>query len=467
MRIPITQAEIYWHAAFPAPLSKTKVGELRTIGGHTYFAYDGGWLGLGIEISPGTIPLSFGTAPISIDNPGSPAYIPDAGTRGEYRGLPAPFYDSLPDRWGQKLIENFLGTPYGDLGGVEVLCHRGNRCMGAFSYHPATHGTDTPLETDTRLLDLYCETAAKLGGNREAEIDQAILGALEDSGGSVGGMRPKVLLAIHKNRKDVLRRLSGYDHEDMPPEFEPWLVKLDVEPDKYRGVIEETCARMARLAGVAMPETRLITTGSPSGEHRHFAVRRFDRELVGGRWHRVHAHSAAALLARDYNRLDLDYNELLELARKLTGDPGTVRQIYTRAVFNVLAGNSDDHAKNHAFLLGSSGKWRASPAYDLTPSQIRTQPLVRSTAVLGNKSVQIPFETLENLGAIHDVDNPRGIILETLEATGHWSRLAAANGLPAGIAAKYQARLDALRPAIPNGRARKRNRRAGATPTGN
>lgn len=455
-RPTITRAEVFWHAAIPSPLAKTKVGELRIIGGHTYFAYDKAWLDTGIEISPGAIPLSFGTGPVSIGNPDSPAYIADAGVRGEYRGLPGPFYDSLPDRWGQTLIENFLGVPYEDLSGLEALCHRGNRCMGAFSYQPATHPEKEPLETGADLLDLYCQAAEKLGQTRRADIDHALLGALEDSGGSAGGMRPKVLLAIHKDQNTVLRQLSGYDHQDMPAEFEPWLVKLDVRPDEYRGVIEETCAQMARAAGVVMPESRLISTRAKSGEHRHFAVRRFDREPVGGKWHRVHSHSAAGLLLRDYNRLDLDYNQLLELARKLTGDEGAVRQTYTRAVFNVLAGNSDDHAKNHAFLLGASGAWRISPAFDLTPSRLRTQPRIRSTSVLGNKSVKIPYDTLEELGRIHGVAAPRDIIQQVLEATGQWTHFAAANGLPRAITKTYQARMDELRPSLPGASAKKR-----------
>lgn len=86
-------------------------------------------------------------------------------------------------------------------------------------------------------------------------------------------MRPKILLAIQKGKSNenesaspaVLRKLAGYDHEDMPPDYQPWLLKFDSEPEQCRGLLESACAAMAREAGNIMPETRLIRTESLDG----------------------------------------------------------------------------------------------------------------------------------------------------------------------------------------------------------
>lgn len=455
--LTIRQCDVYWHVPNEGGKSdKIKVGTLARSSGNIYFAYDEAWLPLSIEISPGFHPLDHGTLPISLTDSRSQAYIENLELRNEFRGLPGPFYDSLPDKWGMKLIERHTGKLADSMNPLEILCHRGNRCMGAFSYEPASSSVKS-LETFTcDDLDLYCSHAAMISsGNEPESLEESIIGALEDSGGSAGGMRPKMLLAIQKGSwsdadfaaAPTLKKLAGYDHHDMPVDFQPWLLKFDTEPDQYRGLIEQACANMARSAGVIMPETRIIRTQSPGGAERsHFAILRFDRQLVGNRWHRVHMHTAAGILQRDYNALDLDYTDLLELTRILTNDPAQVRQVFTRAIFNVLAGNSDDHAKNHAFLLDASGAWKISPAYDLTPSRLRIQPGMRSTSVLGNKNERIPLTTLRELGHEHGVTDPDSTILRVSESVRKWKEFAKGVGIPTKVFERYNDRMKDLHP---------------------
>jgi serine/threonine-protein kinase HipA len=157
-------------------------------------------------------------------------------------------------------------------------------------------------------------------------------------------------------------------------------------------------------------------------------------------------HTAAGMLLRNYNDLDLDYTDLLQLTRNLTGDNQQVRQGYVRVVFNVLAGNSDDHAKNHAFLLDSSGKWKISPVYDLTPSRLRLQPGTRSTSLLGNKNEKIPLSTLKELAAEHGIQDPVSIIRQVSEAVKKWGDFAKAAGIPKKIADRYRTRMKDIRP---------------------
>ncbi len=453
---PIDQCDVFWHVPCRGIQSdNVKVGTFARNEGNLYFAYDAEWIPLGIEISPGYLPLENGVVPISLTDPRSPAYVEDLGLRNEFRGMPGPFYDSLPDKWGMKLIEKFTGSLSDDLDPLEILCHRGNRCMGAFSYRPAsTHKTTSgPISSDE--LDLYCTQAAMLASGIEDDLESSIMDALDDSGGSAGGMRPKMLLAIHKSLSSenpasapAMRRLAGFDYHDMPADFQPWLLKFDTKPDEFRGLIEEACANMARLAGVTMPETKLIRTKTPNGKlHSHFAVLRFDRQLVGTQWHRVHMHTAAGMLQRDYNALDLDYTDLLALTNILTNDPEQVRQVFTRAVFNVFSGNSDDHAKNHAFLLDASGDWKISPAYDLTPSRLRMQPDMRSTSVLQIKSEKIPLSILRELANEHGITDPDPIILQVSAAVKKWKDCAKAVGVPKQLCERYDMRMQDIHPA--------------------
>lgn len=465
----IHQCKVFWHAAnLGENEGKHLVGTLaRDANGHLYFAYDPDWVGHGIEISPMFLPLQIKTTPVSLTDPKSLGYEPNSAVRSEYRGLPGPFHDSLPDKWGMKLLAAHTGEDSDAMDALEILCHRGERCMGAFSYQPATSQGSPPHDLSRETLNLYCQRAGQLAAGAEPEtLETAILDALEDSGGSAGGMRPKMLIAIRKADPatsiadqpatiPILRKLAGYDHHDMPPDFQPWLLKFDTEPDQCRGLIEQACAWMAREAGVTMPETTLIQTrskkaGDKGTQHSHFAAIRFDRELVDGKWHRVHMHTAAAMLRRDFNQLDLDYTDLLELTKVLTGDPAQVRQNYIRAVFNVLVGNSDDHAKNHAFLLNHTGNWKISPAYDLTPSRLRLQPGLRSTSVLGNKNEKIPLGTLLTLADEHQIEGAMEIIQQVADATVRWGNLAEKLGIPKSIIERYATRINEMRPSEPS-----------------
>lgn len=116
---------------------------------------------------------------------------------------------------------------------------------------------------------------------------------------------------------------------------------------------------MAKEAGVSMPEVHLFPSKKGGG---YFAVKRFDRE--DGK--RYHMHTVAGLLHSDFRTPSLDYEDLLNLTGALTKDVREVEKMYRLAVFNVLAHNRDDHAKNFSFLMDENGEWRLSPAYDLT-----------------------------------------------------------------------------------------------------
>ena len=149
---------------------------------------------------------------------------------------------------------------------------------------------------------------------------------------------------------------------DLPEGFEAWLVKFKSNVDHSEiGKEEYAYSLMAKAAGVDMPATKLIKTKKGS----YFAVQRFDRTEGGS----AHVQTVSGLLEADHRAPSIDYDTLLKVTRLLTRDERHVRQMFVRMIFNVLAHNRDDHAKNHAFLLAKDGVWHPTPAYDLTLSE--------------------------------------------------------------------------------------------------
>ena len=174
--------------------------------------------------------------------------------------------------------------------------------------------------------------------------------------GSSGGARPKIVALVSADKKRVLpgtRAAKG---------FEPWIIKFSCALDgRHAGAVEYIYSLMARKAGIEMPETYLFPSKISPG---HFGVRRFDR-LSG---QKIHVHSACGLLHADYRQSTLDYEGLVRLTALLTKDIRETARMVRLMIYNVKAGNRDDHSRNFSFLLDSSGEWKLSPAYDLTPS---------------------------------------------------------------------------------------------------
>ena len=173
--------------------------------------------------------------------------------------------------------------------------------------------------------------------------------------GSSAGARPKALIGVDKERKNI-----SYGANLLNDGFEPWMVKFPNSSDgKDAGAIEYVYALMAVDAGINMPEVHLFPSQKGNG---YFAVKRFDRN--GDK--RLHMHTVSGLIHSNFRFSSLDYEDLLSLTGVLTKDIREVEKMFRLAVFNVMAHNRDDHAKNFSFLMNEFGEWKLSPAYDLT-----------------------------------------------------------------------------------------------------
>tara|TARA_R110002072_G_scaffold284396_5_gene448725 strand:- start:63743 stop:64999 length:1257 start_codon:yes stop_codon:yes gene_type:complete len=376
------------------------VGRLAMRERKIYFAYDDAFIQSGLEISPFHLPLQSGLVTFDYKL---------------FEGLAGVFNDSLPDGWGRLLFDRFTrsqGILPADINLLERLAHVGCHGMGALIYEPdqSSHAVGGAI-----FLDRLAEQAQEVLDGAADDM----LGQLMSLNGSSAGARPKALIGLDSERQHIVHGVL-----DLPENFEPWLVKFSNSQDGAdAGAIEYVYALMARDAGIDVPEVHLFSATRGAG---YFAIRRFDRD---GK-QRLHMHTACGLLHSDYRTPSLDYEDLIALTSQLTRDIREVEKMYRLAVFNVLAHNRDDHSKNFSFLMDAQGRWRVSPAYDLTFSSGPGGE--QSTMVMGEGS-NPGVAQLIKLGEAAKIARPRisRIIEQTRTALDRWPALAREYGVSA------------------------------------
>lgn len=320
------------------------------------FSYEADFLRSGIELSPLQMPLS--TRNYSFP-----------GLRQEtFRGLPGMLADSLPDRYGTRLLERAFaerGRAPETIMAVERLCYTGTRGMGALEYRPEH---ELAVTRDESLdLDVLVRAASEvLAGREELRASSSDLRQLISVGTSAGGARAKAVIAWNRETGDVR---SGQTKPR--PGYEHWLVKFDGvlgnrdHGDRDDGEeftrIEYAYHRMAVSAGIGMSDCLLMRQ---SGKY-HFATRRFDR--IGETGEKVHMQTLGAMAHYDFNEPGTNsYEQAAQVIYRLGMGKDEIEQLYRRMVFNVLARNQDDHVKNISFLMNRRGEWSLAPAYDVT-----------------------------------------------------------------------------------------------------
>jgi len=326
------------------------------------FEYEPAFARSGIEISPITMPLA------------ARVYRFPELSRHTFYGLPGLLADSLPDRFGNALIDAWLATQGrqpGSLNAVERLCYTGERGMGALEFVPAIGPKArqaSRIHID-RLVELASDVLSHRNELQVSFADQSMEQALTDIlrvGTSAGGARAKAVIAWNPATNEV--RSGQVPAADG---FEYWLLKFDgvrgnrdreLEDPQGYGVIEYAYYLMARDCGIDISESRLFEENG----RRHFMTRRFDRRGGG---EKIHMQSLCALAHYDFNMAGAySYEQALLVMRQLGLPMSAIEEMFRRIVFNIVARNQDDHVKNIAFLMDKSGQWSLSPAFDMTYS---------------------------------------------------------------------------------------------------
>ena len=369
------------------------VGRLAILNGIIYFEYDNTFLEGNLEISPIKLPLQRGVVELP---------------RDPFEGLAGIFNDSLPDGWGRLLFDRMLrneGILPSEITPLDRLAHVGLQGLGALVYEP-----DESPKFDDEIIDLDV-LASQTKEVLEGDSDEVIAELLALNGSSAGA-RPKALIGVDKERKNI-----SFGALQLSDDFEHWMVKFPNSQDgKDAGAIEYVYALMATEAGITMPNVHLFSSQKGNG---YFAVKRFDRE--GNK--RLHMHTVSGLIHSNFRLPSLDYEDLLSLTSYLTKDIREVEKMFRLAVFNVMAHNQDDHAKNFTFLMNEFGEWKLSPAYDLTFSNGPGGE--QSTMVMG-EGRNITLKHLSKLGSEAQLSKEfiENVIEQTRSALNKWEILA-------------------------------------------
>ena len=323
------------------------------------FEFDPAFARSGIQIAPLTMPLS------------DHVYTFPELSRMTFQGLPGLLADSLPDRFGNALIDAWLATrgrAPESFNAVERLSYIGKRGMGALEFEPCIGPTArkaTRIQVD-KLVALASEILAHRNDLKVSFATKSRERALKDIlkvGTSAGGARAKAVIAWNPSTNEVR---SGQIAAGKG--FEYWLLKFDgvagnrdkeLEDPKGYGVIEYAYSQMASDAGITMSPCRLFEENG----RRHFMTRRFDRRDNG---EKNHLQSLCALAHFDFNMAGAySYEQALRVIRQLGLPMHAVEEQFRRMAFNIVARNQGDHVKNIAFLMGKTGRWSLSPAFDM------------------------------------------------------------------------------------------------------
>jgi len=324
--------------------------------GYVSFEYDKNFLSSGIEVSPIMMPLS------------NRLYEFPNLVKSSFNGVPGLMADSLPDKFGNAVIDQWLasqGRTPESFNVLERLCYTGKRGMGALEYEPDSSGTkDVDEEISiTKMSDFASAILEEKKGVLLTSEDDVNYKQLLRLGTSAGGARAKAIIAYNKKTGEIR---SG--QVDLDKDFSYWLVKFDgvlengdhnLEDTPEYTLIEYAFYLMAKKAGIEMNECTILS----DGDRNHFMTKRFDR--IDG--DKVHMQSLGAIMHIDYDVPGLCSYERASLTARQLGCPSSdIVQFFRRMVFNVLAVNQDDHVKNISFLMNRRGVWSLSPAYDVT-----------------------------------------------------------------------------------------------------
>ena len=365
----------------------TRIGIIHIDDGKDYlsFEYDHEFLDSGIELSPIRMPLS------------SRVYEFPELVGSAFHGAPGLVADSLPDKFGNKVIERWLmeqGKSLSEFNVIDRLCYTGSRGMGALEFRPATGPEKRAPELIDieRMVEFASDILADRSGQRLNSTDELGYSQLVQLGTSAGGARAKAIIARNEATNEIR---SG--QIDAGKGFDYWLIKFDgvakngdynLEDRVEYTKIEYAYSKMARDSGIIMNECRLLE------DHGlfHFMTKRFDRQ----NGQKIHMQTLGAIAHIDYNTPGLcSYEQAAAYMRQIGITYKEIEQYYRRMVFNVLLVNQDDHVKNISFLMNKDGEWTLSPAYDLTFSyNLENRWLKAHQMLINGKNFGLTYEDL-------------------------------------------------------------------------
>ena len=345
--------EAYVWIWLPGETKPVVAGILQRVGTQLLFNYGRSYLARenAISIYEPELPLQPGEIPLA----------GDLSTPGSIR-------DASPDAWGRRVLNilnnrklNVKGEEAGihDLGELTYLLESGSDRAGALDFQTSA-SKYVPRGMDQADLDDLLRSAEQVekGAPLSPELDKAL-----QHGTSLGGARPKAILTADDKK---------------------FIAKFSMSTDIYNVVKAEYAAmRLASLAGLHVSRVRLV---SALGKDV-LLVERFDRERLKGGWGRKAFVSALTMFELDEMMArHASYELLAEIIRRRFQKPQEeLRELFGRLTFNILCGNTDDHARNHA-AFWDGRNLQLTPAYDVCPQSRQGEEAGQGMRILANQN---------------------------------------------------------------------------------
>ncbi len=327
------------------------------------------------------------------------------------------FMDSMPDTWGQTLMKRRAaqlakeaGRPASVLYDIDFLLGVNDETrMGALrfklhkngSFLDDNHDMPTPPWTSTRELQ---HGVAVLEIDEDREQVKKWLAILMAPGSSLGGARPKANVTDHQGQL--------------------WIAKFPSKADSIdKGLWEYLAYKLALQCGVIMPESKIEKV---AGKFHTFFTKRFDRQLH----ERIHFASAMIMTGQNEDTIKENPASYLDMAEFIqysgAQNKQDLQQLWRRIVFHIAISNTDDHLRNHGFLLTVKG-WILSPAYDINPS-VDKDGLALNIDTHNNA---LDFELAKSVGEYFQLSDPEmnNIITEVKRAVSSWKNVAREIGI--------------------------------------
>ena len=329
------------------------------------------------------------------------------------------FSDALPDRWGRTLInrrEQILAkeekspirrlSSFDYLVGIEDYSRMGGlRFKESLDgeYINASEVLRIPPLTDIREL-IAASSEIEKSEEENHLPERRWIEQLVQPGSSLGGARPKASVIDENKILHIAKFPSRKDDYDI-------------------GLWEHFSHLLAKKAGIHAAETRVIFTND---KNHTLLSRRFDRKEDGKRIHFASAMTLLGLNDGDNANTGHGYLDIVDfILQNCTNVESNLQELYRRVAFNICIGNSDDHFRNHGFLLTAKG-WTLSPAYDMNPTLNEFQSLLVSST--SNKAeLGILLDTCEDYMLNRKI--AKKIISEVIEVVKGWREMATRLGI--------------------------------------
>ncbi|MCB0509935.1 MAG: type II toxin-antitoxin system HipA family toxin [Bacteroidetes bacterium] len=399
------RVNVYYH--------KKLIGKVAEKDGKYYFKYEDEFINTGHELAPLMMPLSKSFNKVYDFNQ---LYFPT------FYGLPGLIADSIPDKFGNNILDAWLnkrGKTLNELSTLERLAYLGNRAMGALEFEPDLKAITLSKSNISlnELSDMAQLITKEQYGAGVKTVDQDDLAELFEVGTSAGGARAKAVLGIHDKTEQIVNGQAA-----LPEGFRHYIVKFDTitEKGKSSGVclLEKSYYDMLRMLAIPMMPSKLIEENG----RFHFATKRFDRSNTG---EKIHTQTLCAL--GHYNYKDFEsysYENLFFVARSLNVSYQEREQLFKQMLFNVMAKNLDDHTKNFSFLYHNN-KWKVAPAYDVSynfdPKGLFTQLHKMS---INGKNSQHMLSDLLKIAEENSINKPLLLIEEMKDVLSMFPKVA-------------------------------------------